>query len=48
MDEIIKTTSKHISELQALKNPFYNVSQREQVEGFWGAQAGLCLQFKLP
>lgn len=29
MNEIIKTTSNHISELRTLKDPFYHVSQRE-------------------
>lgn len=37
MNEIIKTTSKHISDFQTLKDPFYHVSLREILEGFWGA-----------
>lgn len=38
MNEIIKTTSKHISDFQTLKDPFYHVSPREILEGFWGAR----------
>lgn len=39
MNEIIKTTSKHISDLKTLKDPFYHVSLREILEGLWGAEA---------
>lgn len=38
MNEIIKTTSKHISDFQTLKDPFYHVSLREILEGFWDAE----------
>lgn len=38
MNEIIKTTSKHISDFQTLKDPFYHVSQKN-IGGFWGAEA---------
>lgn len=38
MNEIIKTTSKHISDFQTLKDPFFHVSPREILEGFWGAE----------
>lgn len=41
MNEIIKTTSKHISEFRALKDPFYHVSPREISAGFWNAEAAL-------
>lgn len=33
MNEIIKTTSKHISDFKTLKDPFYHVSLREILEG---------------
>lgn len=33
MNEIIKTTSKYISDLKTLKDPFYHVSLREILEG---------------
>lgn len=39
MDEIIKTTSKHISDFRTLKDPFYHVSPTEISERFWDAEA---------
>lgn len=39
MNEIIKTTSKHISDFRTLKDPFYHVSPMEISEGFWDAEA---------
>lgn len=38
MNEIIKTTNKHISDFKTLKDPFYHVSPREILEGFWDAE----------
>lgn len=39
MNEIIKTTSKHISDFRTLKDPFYHVSPIEILEGLWDAKA---------